>query len=62
MVGFMTIVVSGEERVEVVFPATLRIGDVIVFVYLAAWDWVVERYGEFGRYWRDNERSSSGSS
>jgi hypothetical protein len=35
MVGSTTIVVSGEERVEVVFPAILGIGDVIV---CAVWE------------------------
>ena len=67
MVGSMTIIVPGVERVVVALPARLdsdvvRVGHMIVCVYRAVWEWIVERHGEFGGRWGEKKRSSSGSS
>ena len=62
----MTIIVLGVEWVVIVLPARLdsevRVGHMIVCVYRAVWEWIVERHGDFGGRWGEKKCSSSGSS
>jgi hypothetical protein len=45
----MTTVIPGLERLVVMFPTeVVTVGDVLVAVYRAVRDWIVERHGEFG--------------
>ena len=63
----MTIIVHGVKWVVIVLPARLdsevvRVDHMIVCVYRAVWEWIVECHGEFGGRWGEKKRSSSGSS